>query len=114
MRVRDVLACQITEWYPHFKERTVRTEFVELTEAFVQYLLQDGVVLPTPVGEVHPADPRHRSDGDSEFSSTDSEHEDGEDEGGSDGMVAEVRGSALGCRNRAHDVRALAGPAARV
>lgn len=41
-----VLSCQLEEWYPYLRRHTVKTEFLRLPEAFVSYLLEDGVVLP--------------------------------------------------------------------
>ena len=43
---RDVLNCQIEQWYPLFSKHTLKTKFVELSPAFVQYLLSDGLILP--------------------------------------------------------------------
>lgn len=46
MKEADVLRCQIQEWYPKFRTRSIRTRFVELPEEFVSYLLEDGLFLP--------------------------------------------------------------------
>lgn len=41
-----VLNCQFGEWYPLFKHCTIRSVILDLSERFVQYLQQDGVILP--------------------------------------------------------------------
>ncbi|KNB45968.1 cell division cycle protein [Blastocystis sp. subtype 4] len=37
----------IDYWYPIFKENTVKTRFIRVQQEFVDYILSDGVVLPT-------------------------------------------------------------------
>jgi hypothetical protein len=46
MKESEVLRCQIQEWYPKFRTRSIRTRFVQLPEEFVSYLLEDGLFLP--------------------------------------------------------------------
>lgn len=46
MKESDVLRCQIQEWYPKFRTRSIRTQIVQLPEEFVSYLLEDGLFLP--------------------------------------------------------------------
>lgn len=41
-----VLNCQFSRWYPLFKHCTPKSVVLDLTEDVVQYLQQDGVVLP--------------------------------------------------------------------
>ena len=38
--------CIRDRWYPLFSKHTLKTKFVELSPAFVQYLLSDGLILP--------------------------------------------------------------------
>lgn len=55
----DVLKCSIAHWYSRFERHTIPTKLVKVPPDFVQYLLQDGVVLPrAPEGLLRPDDPR--------------------------------------------------------
>ena len=46
MKEADVLRCQIREWYPRFRTRSIRTQILTLPEPFLEFLLQDGLFLP--------------------------------------------------------------------
>jgi hypothetical protein len=39
-------SCQINEWYPTFRRVTLKTKFIDLDPAFVEYLLSDGIIMP--------------------------------------------------------------------
>lgn len=43
---QHILRCQFSEWYPLFKHCTPRSVVINLPEDVVQYLQEDGVVLP--------------------------------------------------------------------
>lgn len=43
---QHVLNCQFSQWYPIFKHCTPRSVIIELGEEVVQYLQEDGVLLP--------------------------------------------------------------------
>ncbi|BBN06244.1 hypothetical protein MPTK1_3g19550 [Marchantia polymorpha subsp. ruderalis] len=47
MKEIDVLRCQIQEWYPRFRRVSLRTKIHVLPQAFVDYLLEDGLFLPS-------------------------------------------------------------------
>eukprot|EP00741_Cyanophora_paradoxa_P017265 tig00020961_g16676.t1 len=47
MDEREVLACQIQEWLPKLKRVTFPTRIIELPEDFVEYLHEDGLVIPS-------------------------------------------------------------------
>eukprot|EP00850_Spirogloea_muscicola_P004203 SM000018S03568 [mRNA] locus=s18:36257:41918:- [translate_table: standard] len=57
MREEEVLQCQFQNWYPSFRSLSFRSEIVSLPEAFVSYLLEDGVFLPGH-SEAIPSKPR--------------------------------------------------------
>lgn len=43
---QHVLNCQFSQWYPIFKHCTPRSVIIELGEEVVEYLQEDGVLLP--------------------------------------------------------------------
>ena len=47
LRESDVLSCQFQEWYPQFRHVSLASEIIPLPEDFVEYLLEDGVFLPS-------------------------------------------------------------------
>lgn len=55
MDERSILNCQIASWYSAFERVTYRTRLIELPDAFVEYLLQDGVYLPEESAAVLPS-----------------------------------------------------------
>eukprot|EP00850_Spirogloea_muscicola_P005749 SM000026S08998 [mRNA] locus=s26:946680:952280:+ [translate_table: standard] len=57
MREEEVLQCQFQNWYPSFRSLSFRSEIVLLPDAFVSYLLEDGVFLPGH-SEAIPSKPR--------------------------------------------------------
>jgi hypothetical protein len=46
----DLLACSISAWYPRLRRVSIKSELVQLPDAFVQYLLEDhdGIFIPPP------------------------------------------------------------------
>lgn len=57
--VADVRQCAISSWYPLFAKHSIPTVILPAPSEFVDYLLQDSVVLPeAPPGALRPADPR--------------------------------------------------------
>lgn len=42
----DILACQFTKWYPILKEKSIKSLTLELPDSFIEYLGEDGIVLP--------------------------------------------------------------------
>ncbi|KAK9837006.1 hypothetical protein WJX81_006472 [Elliptochloris bilobata] len=46
MNEQAIVNCQLASWYKDFEHVTYRTRLIELPDAFVDYLLQDGVFLP--------------------------------------------------------------------
>jgi len=46
MKKQQVINCMFTNWYPTFKDITIKSIAVTLSEPVCQYLLSDGVVLP--------------------------------------------------------------------
>eukprot|EP00850_Spirogloea_muscicola_P002996 SM000011S19174 [mRNA] locus=s11:1265180:1270983:- [translate_table: standard] len=57
MREEEVLQCQFQSWYPSFRSLSFRSEIVSLPEAFVSYLLEDGIFLLSH-SEALPSKPR--------------------------------------------------------
>jgi hypothetical protein len=43
---KALICCQINEWYPTFRKVSLKTKFVDLDTAFVDYLLSDGIIMP--------------------------------------------------------------------
>ena len=43
----QVLNCMFGSWYPNFRRDTIKSKIIPLTPAFIAYLHEDGVVLPT-------------------------------------------------------------------
>lgn len=65
-------ACATPSWAPRLRKHALKTEVLALPEEFVDYLLEDGVVLPDLPADLpmHAMDPRlrnHRCDSDDEF-----------------------------------------------
>jgi D123 len=44
---KDILDCQFHKWFPLFKISTMKSFIIELPERFVDYLLEDSVILPS-------------------------------------------------------------------
>ena len=40
---RALLNCQLSSWFPSCKTHAYKTELIELSEAFLKYLTEDGV-----------------------------------------------------------------------
>lgn len=84
----EILACAFDSWYDEFRDQTFRSRIIRLPEDFVQYLLADGIQLPSSgarPGNV--AD--NRDDDDSEWGDGGSDSEE-EDANGGDGSSHEV------------------------
>lgn len=47
MKQKHVLNCQFSSWYPLFKNVTLRSKIIPLQPEFIDYLNQDGIVLPS-------------------------------------------------------------------
>ena len=62
MDEKAILNCQIASWYSSFERVTYRTRLIELPDAFVEYLLQDGVYLPEESAAVLPSSYRLEPD----------------------------------------------------
>eukprot|EP00897_Mesotaenium_endlicherianum_P000862 jgi/Mesen1/10777/ME000091S10313 len=45
MKQKDILHCQIQEWYPRFERISLKSKIIPLPKEFVSYLLEDGVYL---------------------------------------------------------------------
>jgi len=45
MKTQAVLNCQIQKWYPTFRKVTFKTKLHKLSQEFVDYLREDGIVL---------------------------------------------------------------------
>ena len=43
---KALICCQINEWYPSFRKVSLKTKFVDLDTAFIDYLLSDGIIMP--------------------------------------------------------------------
>ena len=50
----DILECQFTKWYSLFEKNTIRSKFVDLNDEFIEYLGQDGIIIPSsvPMGSI--------------------------------------------------------------
>lgn len=46
MKREHVVNCSFSNWYPLFKQWTIKSEILKLPDSFIEYLLKDGVVLP--------------------------------------------------------------------
>jgi len=46
MKYEQVINCMFTNWYPCFKDVTIKSIAIPLSESVCEYLLSDGVVLP--------------------------------------------------------------------
>jgi len=46
MKLQEVINCMFTNWYPCFKDITIKSIAVPLSSSVREYLLSDGVVLP--------------------------------------------------------------------
>ena len=46
MKCQEVINCMFTNWYPCFKDITIKSVAIQLSEPVCEYLLSDGVVLP--------------------------------------------------------------------
>ena len=46
MGLSDLDRCSIARWYPKLRQRTIRTTFIALPDAFIDYLLADRVYVP--------------------------------------------------------------------
>ena len=51
MKRQHVLNCAFSTWYNIFKELTIESKIIDLPSAFIEYLLEDGVVMPKSVEE---------------------------------------------------------------
>eukprot|EP00931_Biecheleriopsis_adriatica_P068232 TRINITY_DN42221_c0_g1_i1.p1 TRINITY_DN42221_c0_g1~~TRINITY_DN42221_c0_g1_i1.p1 ORF type:complete len:344 (-),score=73.03 TRINITY_DN42221_c0_g1_i1:59-1090(-) len=47
MLEEDVLACSFSAWFENFRDSTFKSEIIPLPEDFVEYLLADGIQVPT-------------------------------------------------------------------
>ena len=45
MKIQNVLNCQFQKWYPAFKSVTFKTKIHKLSQDFIDYLHEDGIVL---------------------------------------------------------------------
>jgi len=45
MKIDQVLNCQINKWYPLFRKVTFKTKLHKLSQEFVDYLREDGIVI---------------------------------------------------------------------
>ncbi len=41
------MKCSFSQWYPVFQQSTIKSKIIKLPNEFIEYLLQDGVVLPS-------------------------------------------------------------------
>ena len=84
--VADVNMCMFPNWYPNFKDCTMRSRIIPLPDEFVAYMQEDGCILPTcPVGmTLSPKDPRWVPEGGDDDSWAD-DSDDGGGGGGGDG-----------------------------
>ena len=48
MKRQNVENCSFSNWYPTFKSLTIRSKIIKLPKEFIDYLNDDGVVLPNP------------------------------------------------------------------
>ena len=51
MKRQHVLNCAFSGWYNIFKELTIESRIIKLPSEFIDYLLEDGVVMPRSVDE---------------------------------------------------------------
>lgn len=51
MKQKHILNCQLHSWYNNFKNCSIRSEVIPLQTEFIDYLNQDGVVLPSNENE---------------------------------------------------------------
>ena len=51
MKKQHVLNCAFSNWYNVFKELTIESKVIQLPSEFIEYLLEDGVVMPRSVDE---------------------------------------------------------------
>lgn len=75
---QHVLNCQFSKWHPIFKHCTPRSVILELAEDVVQYLQQDGVVLPKGFEMSCGEGVRDDSDDEVDWGNDDDEDDDGE------------------------------------
>ena len=54
MEASEVLACQFSRWYPAYRHLTYRSIVMDLPQAFVDYLLEDGIYVPSGSEAVSP------------------------------------------------------------
>lgn len=45
MKIHQVTNCMFPNWYPQFKNVTIRSRVIEIPQAVIEYLLADGIVL---------------------------------------------------------------------
>lgn len=45
LNISDIMACDIRHWYPMFKQFTIPTEFVNLTEPFIDFILDGNLFI---------------------------------------------------------------------
>jgi hypothetical protein len=67
MKKKHVLNCQFSSWYLAFKNCSIQSKIIPLQAEFIDYLNQDGVVLP---GNENEEDMQYESDSESEDWST--------------------------------------------
>jgi len=46
MKVADVIASDFSSWYPHFEDITFESVLIDLDKKFIDFLLEDGIMLP--------------------------------------------------------------------
>lgn len=51
MKRQHVLNCAFPVWYPIYKQWTIKSKIIKLPPEFIEYLLQDGVVLPVSAAD---------------------------------------------------------------
>ena len=44
-----ILQCQFSNWYPMFERNTIKSRIIELSQDFIDYLKEDGVILPSSI-----------------------------------------------------------------
>lgn len=76
MREEEVTACSFDNWYAKFKDISLRSSIIPLSEDFVKFLLTDGISMPGSVG-FNAAGDDAADDNDSEWGDGGSDSEDG-------------------------------------
>ena len=45
----NILHCQFSNWYSIFEQHTIKSRFVNLSSEFIDYLKQDGIIMPSSI-----------------------------------------------------------------